>query len=804
MQDFEKLGAFYLGRVYDAARHQPTNNLLLYDSKDLVTHAVVVGMTGSGKTGLCISLLEEAAIDGVPAILIDPKGDLGNLLLQFPELRGSDFEPWVNTEDAARAGVSVPEFAEQQAKQWQEGLESWGEDGDRIRRLQKSADFSIYTPGSRNGIPLSIMKSFAAPPATLRDDREAFRDKVSNTASAVLALVGVDAEPMKSREHILISTILDRAWCAGTDLDLAGLISAIQHPSFDKIGVLDLESFYPGKERFELAMSLNSLLASPGFEAWTEGEPLDISAMLRTKEGKPRIAIVSIAHLSEQERLFFVSMLLNEMLSWVRTQSGTTSLRALLYMDEIYGYFPPTANPPTKRPLLTLLKQARAFGVGVVLATQNPVDLDYKGLSNAGTWFIGRLQTERDKMRLLEGVKGAWEERGSHLELGKLNELLSSLPKRVFLMSNVHENDPVLFESRWALSYLRGPLNREQIRTLMATRSAATTTEQASDTSAKAAPKKAASSGNGARPVLGPDVPQTFLPVRGDAENVTYYPMMLGSAQIRFTDTKSKTDTSVDKVYLTPIKDDSLPVEWKEATAVDLDVNDLEKTPADGVVFASVPGAASSAKNYVKWAKDFQTWLYGSEVLTVLRSPSTGLCSNPGESEADFRARADTAGREVRDAAIEKIKQKYASKLQTLQNQLLRAQQAEAREKDQVTQQGWSTAVSIGTTILGSLFGSKTLTKGVATSVGSVLKQGSRTYKEQQDVGRAEQTVASVQQQIQALQDQIQGETDALKVKSEAATESLDRVDVKPKKTNIQVQLCTLAWAPYRGDDPAW
>ncbi|HYN99002.1 MAG TPA: DUF87 domain-containing protein, partial [Actinomycetota bacterium] len=405
--DFEKLGSFYLGRLYDLATKQAEPDLLLYDSKDLTTHAVCVGMTGSGKTGLCLGLIEEAAIDGIPAILIDPKGDLANLMLTFPDLSPADLEPWVNADQAASEGISVPELATRQAEMWRTGLAEWGQDGGRIRRLKDAAEVAIYTPGSKAGIPVSVLKSFTAPSAAVLADSEALADRISSTVTALLSLAGIEADPIRSREHILLSTILGSAWREGRSLELADLIQLIQNPPMTRIGVMEVESFFPAKDRFELALGLNSLLASPGFEVWMEGEPLDIGAMLRTAEGKPRLAILSIAHLNDTERMFFVSLVLSEMLAWTRSQAGTTSLRALLYMDEIAGYFPPVANPPSKAPLLTLLKQARAFGVGIVLATQNPVDLDYKGLSNAGTWLIGRLQTARDTDRVLEGLEGA-------------------------------------------------------------------------------------------------------------------------------------------------------------------------------------------------------------------------------------------------------------------------------------------------------------------------------------------------------------------------------------------------------------
>lgn len=469
---YEKLGLFYLGRPYDLASGAPAPGLTLYDSKDLTTHAVCVGMTGSGKTGLGLGLIEEAAIDGIPVLAIDPKGDLGNLLLTFPELSAGDFRPWVNADEAERQGMTADEYAADRATRWRAGLAEWHQDGDRIRRLRESADFSIYTPGSNAGLPISILSSFAAPPAALQDDVELLAERINTTATSLLTLAGIDAEPVRSREHVLVATVLRHAWRQGRDLDLTALIQQIQQPPVKRVGVLDLDAFYPPAERFELAMRINQLLAAPGFELWLQGEPLDVDRLLYTEEGKPRVSIVSIAHLGETERMSFVALLLNQVLGWMRSQPGTNSLRAMLYMDEIFGYFPPVANPPAKAPLLTLLKQARAYGLGVVLATQNPVDLDYKGLSNTGTWFLGRLQTERDKARVLDGLEGVATGSGARFDRGAMEETLAGLSSRVFLMHNVHEEAPVVFETRWVMSYMRGPLTREQIRTLMADRKA--------------------------------------------------------------------------------------------------------------------------------------------------------------------------------------------------------------------------------------------------------------------------------------------------------------------------------------------
>ncbi|MFT4705803.1 MAG: hypothetical protein ACI81R_003515, partial [Bradymonadia bacterium] len=466
-ETWEKLGLFYMGRHFDIEAGEAGTEPTLYDARDLTTHAVCVGMTGSGKTGLCIGLLEEAVLDGVPAIAIDLKGDIANLMLTFPDLAPADFRPWILEEDARRNDMSADDYAAKQADTWKKGLESWGQTPDRIRRLKEAADFCVYTPGSTAGIPLSILQSFHAPSVEVREDTELFAEQISTTVSSVLGLIGVNADPVRSREHILLSTLLHNAWAEGQNVDLPMLIGLVQNPGFEKVGVLDLNAFYPQKERFGLAMQLNNLVASPTFASWLEGEPLDIDKMLYTPEGKPRVSIVSIAHLSPEERMFFLSLLLNQQLGWMRRQSGTTNLRALLYIDEIFGYLPPVANPPSKKPLLTLLKQGRAFGLGLVLATQNPVDIDYKALSNCGTWFIGRLQTERDKARLLEALEGASTTAGSGFDNASIDRILSNLGKRVFLLHNVHEPAPVVFQTRWVMSYLRGPMTRTEIKRVM-------------------------------------------------------------------------------------------------------------------------------------------------------------------------------------------------------------------------------------------------------------------------------------------------------------------------------------------------
>lgn len=791
MQDFEKLGVFYLGRASDHGTNIPAGTPLLYESKDLVTHAVCVGMTGSGKTGLCIGLLEEAAIDGIPAIAIDPKGDIANLLLTFPELRPTDFRPWINEDDARTKGLSADEYAAKQAELWKNGLASFGQDGARIQKLKDAVDIAIYTPGSQAGIPISILKSFAAPPEVVLNDAEALRDRIGAAATSLLGLVGVDADPIQSREYAFLSNILDTNWRGGRDLDLAALIAQIQNPPFQKFGVMDLETFYPAKDRFALAMSLNNLLASPEFSAWLSGEPLDPGTLLYTAQGKPRVCILSLAHLSEQERMFFVSLLLNQVLSWVRTQPGTTSLRALLYMDEIFGYFPPVANPPSKKPLLTLLKQARAYGLGLVLATQNPVDLDYKGLSNTGTWFIGRLQTERDKARVMEGLEGAASEAHSKFDRGAMERLIAGLGNRVFLMNNVHEDRPQLFETRWTLSYLRGPMTKEQIRQLTRRKVA----EEGSPAIAAAPAAGDNRALSEAAPVLPPRVPCYYLPAQ-NAGTIRYRPFVAGAARLHYLDAKRKIDQTESAVFAAPIHDDATPVDWNQSEALDVDVDELEKQPEAGAQFDTLPAPAANAKNYAAWQKSFGNWLFQTRQLTLLQSPGLDAVSQPGETERDFRIRLQQAAREERDRLAEALKQKYAPKFAALAERKRRAAVRAEEQKAQQSQAFLQTAVSVGTGLLSAFLGRKTFSTSTISKASTAVRQAGRSWKESQDVSHANDTMEQLTEQESELQTQFEAELATQQSKVDPMAEQFEQIPVRLKKTNIEVQLVALVWKP--------
>ncbi len=796
MEIYEKLGEFFLGKHYNLEKKEEEESSLLYDAKDLTTHAVCVGMTGSGKTGLCVTLLEEAILDGVPAIIIDPKGDLGNLLLTFPNLQGKDFRPWINEDDARRKEISPEDYAAKQAEMWKKGLASYGQSSKRIKTLRDSADFVIYTPGSEAGIPVSILSSFSAPSQGVLKEADLFRDRVSTTATSLLGLLGINADPIQSREHILISTILDHLWRQGNQVDLGTIIHAIQSPPVQKIGFMDIESFFPSKERFKFAMQVNNLLAAPGFQGWLTGQPLDIGQILHTSEGKPRVAIFSISHLSETERMFFVSLLLNQILSWMRSRSGTTSLRTLIYMDEIFGYMPPVSEPPSKKPLLTLLKQARAYGVGLVLATQNPVDLDYKGLSNTGTWFIGRLQTERDKARMLDGLEGI-SKGSSSFKRKDVDKIISDLGKRVFLLHNVHEKNPVIFHTRWAMSYLRGPLTRTQIKILMKDKKnqihfSTQVHDQKSITSTESLHAQK-SIQTPSRPILPSEIPQLFL--HDNSGQNSYHPLLMGIANVHFMDKKTKRRVYTDKVCLAlDLEKNLIDVDWEEAHKVDINERDLKKKAPNQGTYTDIPEIATNKKNYSKWSRELKDYLYRTKGLEYFTSKNFKLSSKPLESERDFRIRLREVAREKRDKETEKLRKKYKRKITTLKERLRRARQVTEREREESKGQKLNTAISIGVSLLSAFSGSKNLNIGnigrAATSARSVGRHG----KSSGDVRRAKETVQAVTRQLEAVNRELQEEIDKIGEKFDPLSEELGVNEIKPRRTDIDLKIVALVW----------
>ncbi len=821
MQDFEKLGVFYLGKEYDVTNKKLNENLVLLKSKDLTTHAVIIGMTGSGKTGLGISLIEEAMMDNIPVIAIDPKGDLGNLALTFPQLRGEDFRPWINLQEASNKGLSPDDYAAAQADLWRTGLSEWGQDGARIEKMRNESDVNIYTPGGSAGIGVSVLKSFNAPTQAIIDDKEAYRDRISVTTISLLSLIGIEADPFTSREYILLSNILEDAWNQGKDLSLPDLINAIQKPPMEKVGVLDLESFYPSKERFPLAMMLNNLIASPGFEAWMEGEALDVNRFFYNASGKPQVSVFSIAHLSDSERMFFVTMLLNEILGWVRSQPGTGSLRAILYMDELFGYLPPTANPPSKGPLLTLLKQARAFGLGLVLSTQNPVDLDYKALSNAGTWFIGRLQTERDKERVLAGLEGAAA--GGTFDKSRTEEILAGIGQRIFYLHSVHEDEPVIFNTRWVMSYLAGPLTKDQIRALPTNkRPSVFQTDSQSQTQPLTQPltqpvqqaqsqvqsdpqapsqtqpqTQTSKPMNKTAPVLAPLIKQVYLPVTsGSVASIVYKPSVIGIADVLYNNTRHGVTVTQSYTMLTPIHDGPVAVDWSESKKIDLALREIESVPLDDIAFSNYPPAASETKNYETWKRLFTQFIRTNISLKLMYCPGLKTISEFGEEEREFRIRLQHLAHEKRDDDLEAMKMKYASKIQTLENRLQKAEQTVEKQSTKASQKKMDAVVSAGSAIFGAFFGRKSISATSMSRIGTAVKSTSRALKSGEGIDQAQELLESINLQLEELQTELEGQLTEINAKYDVLKEELEEIDIRAISENITVHFVGLAWEP--------
>jgi Helicase HerA, central domain len=811
-----------LGALVDPATHQRTENLVKLASGDFTTHGVIVGMTGSGKTGLGVVLIEECLSAGVPALLIDPKGDLTNLCLTFPGLSPAEFRPWVNDGDAAKAGVSVDEFAAQQAKTWTDGLAGWGIGPERIAALRKSVDFTIYTPGSTAGVPVNIVGSLQAPADV--SDLETMRDEIEGYVSGLLGLVGIEADPLSSREHILLSNLIETSWAAGKSLDLATLVGQVQSPPIRKLGVFELDAFFPPNDRMGLAMRLNGLLASPSFAAWAAGPPADIDSMLRTADGRPRCAIVTTAHLSDEERQFVTALLLSKLVTWMRKQSGTTDLRALLYMDEVAGYVPPSAMPPTKKPIMTLMKQARAFGVGVVLSTQNPIDVDYKALSNAGTWMIGRLQTERDKARLLDGMSAA----AGGVDVQAVSDTISGLAKREFVLRRAGKDKPEVFTTRWAMSYLRGPLTRDQIETLTpqqsapdpfgsALRSTTVPATMATPTAGAAAPAPpaAAAPAAPAGPVLGADettlMPKTadgvavrwvdpaspwLASVGGSAHGTRFEPAVVARVRLRYDDDKAAlvTDEEYEAVIF-PL--DAAP-DATRAIGVDYDDRDLRPEAPSGAVYRLTDAPIDAKQFFTRIERDLIDHLVRSRTMEIQANRDLKLFSRPGETAEAFGLRCDQAADDLGDAETAKLRDKYGDKVTKIRDQIAMAEDrvdiAKEERKGRRSEELLSTAGSILGGLLGG--GRRKGVGGMLGKLGGIAGRRSRTSTSGERVDAAENKVELLENQLMELEEELADELLAIDAGWVAKARNITSTSVTLERTDVSVAQLVLAWVP--------
>ncbi|MBA3801374.1 MAG: DUF853 family protein [Acidimicrobiia bacterium] len=836
------MAEFFVGGAIDPTTRERTEGNTTIDSDDFTTHGVIVGMTGSGKTGLGIILIEEVLASGRPVLIVDPKGDLTNLCLTFPELRPEDFRPWIDESQANAAGVSADEFAAQQATTWREGLESWGLGGERIAALREMADFTIYTPGSRSGLSLDLVGSLQKPQT---DDEEIIGDEVEGFVSGLLGLVGIEADPLSSREHILLSNLIHDAWSKGVPIDLATLVGMVQTPPLRKLGVFDLDQFFPPADRSKLAMRLNGLLASPSFSAWSQGSALDIESLLYREDHKPRCAIVTTAHLSDEERQFVTSLVLSKLVTWMRRQSGVTDLRAMLYMDEVMGYLPPTENPPTKKPIMTLMKQARAYGVGVVLSTQNPVDIDYKAISNAGTWMIGRLQTERDKARLLDGLSAA----AGGVDIDAVGATIAGLDKRQFVLRKAGEDQPEVFTTRWAMSYLRGPLTRDQIATLMGGRSTtspgtpsapsppadATSDQPASPPVAEpidSAP--AAAPGTDPAPAAATDVvtdadAATPAPAPADAaslgdDETPVMPELAAGIPIRYVDPaapwlatvgaapggrrlepalvarvgirydeRSAGDLVHTTEYEAVVFPLTAPLDVTRAVAVDYDDRDLVADAPTGAVYRLGATELSKSATFTQAERDLADHLARTMTYELQVNRELKLFSRPGETPDDFAARCAAAAEDRADAEAATLRDKYDAKVAKLKTQIDaahdRADVVETQAKGSTRDDLLSTA--------GSVLGGLLRGRG---SIGSVLTKAGRTRSRSQTserrIDEAEGKVSRLNDELTAVEAEATEELSEIAQRWQAVAAQVESMAVTAEKSDVKVIQLVLAWLP--------
>lgn len=788
---YEKLGLMYLGRELSLAGSISPQGPLLYKNKDLTTHGVIIGMTGSGKTGLGMALIEEAIMDNVPSIVIDPKGDMGNLLLTFPGCTPAEFMPWIDPGEAAAKEMTVEQLAARTAKTWQEGLASWDQGPERIAALRTKTELTIYTPGSTAGMPVSVLNSFQAPSPEAAEDTDTLNSLVSSTATSLLALIGVEGDPLQSREHILLSSLFLHCWRLGQDLSMELLIGHIVNPPFAKVGVFPLDTFFPQPDRLALAMRLNNIVASPTFAAWTAGDPLDIQRLLYTEEGAPRTAIFSLSHLAETERMFFVTMLLNRFIGWMRHQPGTGSLKALLYMDEIFGYFPPVAAPPSKKPMLLLLKQARAYGIGIILATQNPVDLDYKGLANIGTWFVGRLQTSQDQDRVVEGIAGA---SNGTLDGERVRKMLSTMKGRQFVLHSAHQDEPLLFETRWVMSYLKGPMSLADVKKLMENKKNPPAAGQAPEPAAPPSGTSAESIAPGRQPVVSQAIEQRYHLQNVVSEEIRFAPWLAGSASVRFNNSARNIDVvrPVSLRYL--LGEQYRQPDWRAAEELPYTLDDCRAAAPANSLFLPLPPVFFEQKDCKALAKAFGDYLYQNSRLELYRVKSEGFESKPGETQSDFKVRFHDYLRGKKDAAVEKLRQKYQVREAALVDKLNRALARLDREKADVEIKTADSLVSFGAAVVGAFFGRKTFSSSTIGRAASGVRSAGRLVQAKNDVRRAEEEVVALRAELDGLVVEIERQAGELAAEFSTDRYAIETFAITPRRSDIFDVRIVLLW----------
>lgn len=763
----------------------------------LRTHGVVLGMTGSGKTGLCLVLLEELVRAGVPIIALDPKGDLSNLGLLFGDFTGNDFAPWVGRDDdPARVAL-----------RWKAGVARSGLGSDDVAALARKLSLRVFTPGSTAATPVDVLGALRRPAPELLADTEARADLVRDTVSGLLGLIGKESDPVRDPAHIVLSTVLDHLWASGADPDLETLILQLVDPPFSKVGVFPLDRFFSPDDRMDLAMALNGVVAAPGFAPWKEGAPLDVEALLTVGSTVP-VNVFHLAHLDESQRAFFVSMLLSRVLAWSRSQPGTEGLRALVFFDEVAGYLPPhPGNPASKGPLLTLMKQARAVGLGVVLATQNPVDLDYKALSNAGVWAIGRLQTPQDRDRVLKGIGAPG-----------LDDVVQGLEKRQFLVHQVGRGAPTVIGTRHAMCYLRGPFTRADLERLQArqvsdpalpplpraARAAPPPVPAAVPPLPQAAPPAPVADDLLPVPPTVPGVARLFLdprvafsarldgvfaahagPARADGATA-WAPALYAHLRLRFDEEQKGFvhDLHERRVWY-PLRD-RLP---SEAVAVDLEETDLLPEPPAGGRFAPLPDWMDEEKELAQLRKSIVDSVYRSESAGMWAHPQLRLYGKGGESKEDFTARVQQAIDDRVDSQIAKEQEKVRKRVDRLEDRIRKKEAKLVELEGAAKARKVAEAVNLGETLL-SFFG------GRKKSLSSAVTKRRMAATAASRVSAAEQDIADLHAQAADLAAELEDREAAFRDDGQALLDHIEERRVRLEKNDIQVHAFGVLWVP--------
>ncbi|MDR1285039.1 MAG: DUF87 domain-containing protein [Campylobacteraceae bacterium] len=764
MQESQRF--FYLGKDESGAQ-------LSYKNGDLTTHALIVGMTGSGKTGLGIGLIEEAAIDSIPSIVIDPKGDMGNLLLTFPSLSEEEFLPWIDPQVAENKNQSIEEAAIETAKLWEDGLLQWDEDKGRVATLKNSAKFVIYTPSASHGVKVNILSSFKALPQKVLDDEDTLNTLISSSTTTILNLVDINANPLSSKEHILISSIFAYFYKNGEGIDIEKLISSIVTPPFDKVGVFSLETFFPKEKRMDLAMKINAIIASPSFSSWFDGEDMNIDGFLFDKDKKPKVSIFNIAHLGESERMLFVTLLLNNLIVWMRSQEGSSSLKALIYMDEIFGFFPPNSNPSSKLPMLTLLKQARAYGLGIVLSTQNPVDLDYKGLSNIGTWFIGRLQTAQDKERVIDGLVGI---KGSEFDKQNLLNALSNLKKRHFLLKNINEEGLKIFQTRWTLSYLKGPLSKEQIKKLMVAENTSQLIKE---------PRQEKSVEQNVSPNFISNLKQYYF-YKTSNGSYKLNPYLVCAAKIRFVNAKKGVEKESD-IHVETLFSKDGNINWRIN-----DTKSLENISRDKSEFNEISPFSDNNKKLSALKKEAINFIYKNAKITLKTVPGLKMEAKTDESEEEFKTRIEAKLDKMYEEKYEELKTFYDKKHKVAEDKFSKFNLMLEKEKNDVQNTTLTTVVNIGGGILGALLGGRK-SSGISKTINGI-KNANKIKKERNDVKNVEREIENIQNEAKEIENEFQRKVKGLQNEFDPTKIEFSEITITPRKTDVYCDKMFILW----------